>query len=75
MKAILEFDLPEDHEQFNAATQAQDWVLAMDELDQYLRGLCKHGSTYRSAEGALNVTCEMLHAILQEHNLSLDVIS
>jgi len=37
MKANLEFNLPEDEVQFNAATKAMDWALLVWDLDQQCR--------------------------------------
>ena len=34
MKAKLTFNLPEDQEQFNAATKAMEWALLVWDLDQ-----------------------------------------
>ena len=44
MKAILEFNLPEDEEQFNVASKGMDWALIVWELDQTLRYKLKYGA-------------------------------
>lgn len=49
MKAILEFDLPEDQEQHQAAVDGQKWKSALFELDRQLRAIEKHGSNNLSA--------------------------
>tara|TARA_B100001964_G_scaffold89747_1_gene100852 strand:- start:10251 stop:10472 length:222 start_codon:yes stop_codon:yes gene_type:complete len=36
MKAILEFDLPEDTEQYNVATKAMDWALLVWDFNEQL---------------------------------------
>ena len=42
MKAKLTFNLPEDQEQFNAATKAMDWALLVWDLDQQCRDWSKY---------------------------------
>jgi len=37
MKAILEFELPEDKEEFDAASKGMDWAIVAWDLDQLLR--------------------------------------
>jgi len=42
MKAKLEFNLPEDEEQFNAASKAMEWALLVWDLDQQCRDWSKY---------------------------------
>lgn len=42
MKAILEFDLPEDEYQHTCAVRAQDLNLALYDIDQLLRSKLKY---------------------------------
>ncbi len=42
MKAKLEFNLPEDEEQFNAASKAMEWALLVWDLDQQCRDWNKY---------------------------------
>ena len=42
MKAILEFNLPENEEQFNAANKGMDWALLTWDIDQLLRNKLKY---------------------------------
>ena len=42
MKAKLEFNLPEDEEQFNAASKAMEWALLVWDLDQQCRAWSKY---------------------------------
>ena len=44
MKAILEFNLPEDEEQFNVASKGMEWALVVWDIDQLLRNKLKHGA-------------------------------
>jgi len=42
MKAILEFDLPEDKEEFEVASKAMDWSLLVLHIDQFIRNKIKY---------------------------------
>lgn len=73
MEAILKFNLPEDHTEFDLAVKGCDWFHAMWELDQWLRSQTKHApegmtdDTYQAFED----TRDKLHEILQENSLKL----
>jgi hypothetical protein len=74
MKAILEFNLPEDQDEFNQAVQGGDWRHVVWDFDQYLRGEIKY-----AADGADPARIrayedirERLHRSISEMNLSLD---
>jgi len=54
MKAILEFNLPEDAEEFNVASKSMDWALLAWDIDQMIRSLLKyHPDEYKTGEQAL----------------------
>jgi len=42
MKAILEFELPEDKEEFDAASKAMDWAILAWDIEQYIRNRLKY---------------------------------
>ena len=42
MKAILEFSLPEDNQEFKLATKGSDWWHVCWEMDQWLRQQYKY---------------------------------
>lgn len=42
-KATLEFNLPEEQDEFNTACRAGDYKAALFEFDQKLRSKCKYG--------------------------------
>ena len=42
MKAILEFELPEDKEEFDAASKGMDWAILAWDIDQYIRNRLKY---------------------------------
>jgi hypothetical protein len=43
MKAILEFNLPEDQEEYDRCNAATDMALFIFEFENYLREMWKHG--------------------------------
>lgn len=44
MKAKLEFDLPEEQEEFNYAIRGIDYSIAIEDFAQIMRGHLKYGS-------------------------------
>ena len=42
MKAILEFNLPEDKEEYAAASRGMDWSLLVLHIDQFIRNKIKY---------------------------------
>jgi hypothetical protein len=73
MKAILEFNLPEDQIDFEDASNGQKWSLSMWELDNWLRSQTKHPPEGMSEDTwkALDDTREKLYEILNENGLKL----
>ncbi len=49
MKAILEFNLPEDQRKFEIANQAADMVAAIGHFEDRLRSYIKYGHEFKSA--------------------------
>jgi len=43
MKATLEFDLPDEKEEYEITSKASDYFHQLWEIDQHLRSLLKHG--------------------------------
>lgn len=73
MKAILEFNLPEDADDFTLAKDGHGWYCAMFELDQWLRDRLKHGHEFKTADEALQGCRDMLRACMD--GLSFDQVS
>ena len=42
MKAILEFDLPEDREEHDVASKGMDWALLVWHIDEFIRNKIKY---------------------------------
>jgi hypothetical protein len=60
MHAILRFRLPDEQTEFNAAMQGRDAKSVIWEVDQYCRGLLKHGTLPAESRQALEEIREML---------------
>ena len=70
MKAILEFNLPEDQFDFDTAVSAQKYYGILFDLDQKLRGEIKHGHGFKTANEALQVTRQFLNDSMMEADIS-----
>ena len=70
MKAILEFNLPEEEEQFNAANKGMDWALVAWETDQLLRKKLKYEEHTRDARKALEDIRKILNDLLIDKGLN-----
>lgn len=69
MKAILEFNLPEESAEYFQAINGGSWEFVLFELDQHLRGLVKHGDDEALADFAQGIR-DRLYETMGEHNLS-----
>lgn len=49
-KVILEFDSVEESHDARVALDAMKWKMSMWDLDQYLRGIVKHGDGNNTSE-------------------------
>ena len=65
MKAILEFNLPEDKEEFDAASKGMDWALIAWDMDQLLRDKLKH------EPGLVNCELMQIEEIREKFNAML----
>ena len=64
MKAILEFNLPEDKEAFEIASKAMDWSLVVWEIEQQLRRKLKYDNDFETPNDALEHIRETLNELL-----------
>ena len=67
MKATLEFNLPEDRDDFNYATNGFNYYMALVEMDEWLRSEYK----YNDKEEMYEVR-EKLREIILENNVKID---
>jgi hypothetical protein len=60
MKAILEFNLPEEEQGLKLAQRGQEYFCIIFETLQEIRGYLKHGHTFKTADAALEKIRETL---------------
>jgi len=70
MKAILEFDLPADKEEFDAANNGMDWALVSWDMDQLLRNKLKHEEHVTDTRKTLEEIRELLYDLMDVKNLT-----
>ena len=66
MKAILEFNLPEDKEEFEVASKAMDWSILAWDIDQFIRNKVKYE---QDREGVLQLVRNELNFQMEEKGL------
>ena len=72
MKAILEFNLPEDQPEFNNAIKGGDWKHVCWQMDQYLRKELKYSDDKSFEElNLLQKVREEFNRLMIESNLDL----
>lgn len=72
MKAILEFDLPEDLIEYTKANKAQDYFLALYDICEQLRSWDRHGHPFKDANDALTQIREDFYRVMNHLNINLD---
>lgn len=73
MKATLEFNLPEDQDEFNLATKAADLQSALWQMKQWLRSETKHApdDMHEEKYNALMLCRDKLNEIVYDNNIDL----
>ena len=76
MKAILEFNLPDDQQDFELANNAMKFWSVLYELDQDLRSKTKYASDDLPQDkyDAYQEVRDMLHELMSNNNISLDMV-
>ena len=69
MKAILEFELPEDKENFDASAKGMDWAIVAWDLDQLLRKKLKYGNLLPNTRAELEEIRNTLNEMLIDRGL------
>jgi len=73
MKAVLEFNLPDDQHEFDFAVSGMRWHLAMWEYDQHLRSHLKYDDKLTEEQYKVYEQLrDKLWSIMSENNLSFD---
>ena len=67
MKAILEFNLPDDQEDFNHATNGFNYYMALVEMDQWLRAEYKYNDNEEMYEARVK-----MREIILDNNVKID---
>ena len=70
--ATLSFELPEEHAEFRAATQAGEMHSVLWELDQYLRGQVKYCDHPPEVSAAYQAVRDKLWEELHARNIGLE---
>jgi len=66
MKAILEFNLPEDREEYVAASRGMEWALLVWHIDEFIRNKIKYE---QDRDGVLQLVRNELNFQLEEKGL------
>ena len=67
MKAILEFELPEDREEYVAASRGMEWALLVWHIDQFIRNKIKYE---QDRDGVLQLVRNELNFQMEEKGLN-----
>ena len=73
MKAILEFNLPEETTEHLLAIHGVDFNSVCWELDECLRGWLKHGHEFKTIEEALEAVRNELIKSMDLRDITLDM--
>lgn len=72
-KAILEFNLPDDMIEFEKASKAANYHLALCDLNEQLRRYEKYGHNFKTADEMLNAIRTHLFAALDHYFINIDL--
>ena len=71
MKATIEFELPEDQEQFNFANKGFDYFCVLCEFDEFLRQKIKYSELQENEYALLEDTRDKLREMLFDRGINL----
>ena len=72
MKAILEYNLPDDQHEYDVATQAERVQSFLWDFSQQLRSWYNYND-FKDADDALDKIREEFYRLLNEHNVNIDL--
>lgn len=72
MKAILEFNLPEDESEHRCAINGANWMSVLFRIDEGLRQISKHGDDAQKADFADEIR-DMIREEMDTFNLTWGV--
>jgi hypothetical protein len=73
MKAVFEFDLPEDQHDYNIMNQASKVQSFLWDFSQQLRSWYKYHHDFKNADDALNQIRDEFYRLLNEHEVNIDL--
>jgi DNA polymerase III delta prime subunit len=71
MKAILEFSIPEDQEEYELCNKAQDMSYALHQIQQYLRSKVKYETDEPNKWEAYDEIYQEFYRLLEQNNIKL----
>ncbi len=71
MKAILEFNLPEDQKEFEIANKSADMYAVICHLEEILRSYRKHGNDFENVNEALYAIHTVLYDELNARRINI----
>lgn len=71
MKATLEFELPEEREEFSLAQRGADWKYAMADFVSWVRSQLKHADLSVEELKTMDVVWNKVWEVLKERELNL----
>ena len=71
MKAILQFNLPDDQHEYEVAVQAPKVQSFLWDFSQQLRTWQKYYHDFKDADDALDKIREEFYRLINEHNINL----
>lgn len=72
-KAIFEFNLPEEENEYKVMSQAQSSQRMLWDFSQQLRSWQKYGHSFKNADDALNQIREEFYRLLNNNEVNIDL--
>jgi len=73
MKAILEFNLPEDNREHLLAIHGADFNFVCWDLDEILRSFHKHGHDFNTPDEVIKFVRDTLRQSMDDRHITLDM--
>ena len=73
MKAIFEFDLPEDQHEYEVMSQSPKTQRFLWDFSQQLRSWRKYDHDFKDADDALDKIRDEFYRLLNEHKINIDL--
>jgi hypothetical protein len=73
MKGILEFNLPEEHVDFQTAVKASDYKSFVWEFDQWLRSKIKYDDLTTEQYEVFDLCRKNFWSVAQENNITIEL--